>query len=81
MARGRARGEGAADDADDPGGDGAPPDPDVFRPELAGNLTRIIQGLVVLFVGADLLIIYLWRLRRKLKLGRPKALPQEVPQA
>jgi general nucleoside transport system permease protein len=56
-------------------------DPSVFRPELAGNLTRIIQGLVVLFVGADLLIIYLWRLRRKLKLGRPKALPREVPQA
>jgi general nucleoside transport system permease protein len=56
-------------------------DPSVFRPELAGNLTRIIQGLVVLFVGADLLIIYLWRLRRKLKLGRTKELPREVPQA
>jgi len=55
-------------------------DPSVFRPELAGNLTRIIQGLVVLFVGADLLIIYVWQLRRKLKLGRPKGLPQEVPQ-
>jgi general nucleoside transport system permease protein len=56
-------------------------DPSVFRPELAGNLTRIIQGLVVLFVGADLLIIYVWQLRRKLKLGRPKELPREVPQA
>jgi general nucleoside transport system permease protein len=56
-------------------------DPSVFRPELAGNLTRIIQGLVVLFVGADLLIIYLWQLRRKLKLGRDKVLPAEVPQA
>jgi general nucleoside transport system permease protein len=56
-------------------------DPSVFRPELAGNLTRIIQGLVVLFVGADLLIIYLWRLRRKLKLSREKVLPAEVPQA
>jgi ABC-type uncharacterized transport system permease subunit len=56
-------------------------DPSVFRPELAGNLTRIIQGLVVLFVGADLLIIYVWQLRRKLKLGRPTDLPQEVPQA
>jgi general nucleoside transport system permease protein len=55
-------------------------DPSVFRPELAGNLTRIIQGLVVLFVGADLLILYVWQLRRKLKLGRPKGLPQEVPQ-
>jgi simple sugar transport system permease protein len=56
-------------------------DPSVFRPELAGNLTRIIQGLVVLFVGADLLIIYLWQLRRKLKLGSDKVLPAEVPQA
>jgi ABC-type uncharacterized transport system permease subunit len=56
-------------------------DPSVFRPELAGNLTRIIQGLVVLFVGADLLILYIWRLRRKLKLDRSKVLPQEVPQA
>jgi general nucleoside transport system permease protein len=56
-------------------------DPAVFKPELAGNLTRIIQGLVVLFVGADVLIIYLWQLRRKLKLGRPKELPpREVPQ-
>jgi ABC-type uncharacterized transport system permease subunit len=56
-------------------------DPSVFRPELAGNLTRIIQGLVVLFVGADLLIIYVWQLRRKLRLGRDKVLPAEVPQA
>jgi len=48
-------------------------DPSVFKPELAGNLTRIIQGLVVLFVGADLLILYLWQWRRKLRLGRPRA--------
>jgi general nucleoside transport system permease protein len=34
-----------------------------FPPELAGNLTLIIQGLVVLFVGADLLVLYLWRAR------------------
>jgi general nucleoside transport system permease protein len=51
--------------------------PDVFRPELAGNLTRIIQGLVVLFVGADLLILYLWQLRRKMRPARAKAVPQE----
>jgi general nucleoside transport system permease protein len=43
-------------------------DPSIFRPELAGNLTRIIQGLVVLFVGADLLILYLWHARKKLRL-------------
>ena len=42
-------------------------DPAVFQPELAGNLTLIIQGLVVLFVGADLLILYLWRARTKLR--------------
>jgi simple sugar transport system permease protein len=40
-------------------------DPSVFQPELAGNLTRIIQGLVVLFVGADLLILYAWHVLRK----------------
>jgi simple sugar transport system permease protein len=41
-------------------------DPTIFKPELASSLTEIIQGLVVLFVGADLLIIYLWQARRKL---------------
>jgi general nucleoside transport system permease protein len=37
-------------------------DPEIFQPELASNLTLLIQGLVVLFVGADLII--LWLLRR-----------------
>ena len=45
-------------------------DPSIFRPDLANNLTLIIQGLVVLFVGADVLILYLWQARRKLKLAR-----------
>ena len=40
-------------------------DPNVFEPTLAGNLSLMIQGLVVLFVGADLLILYLWSLRKK----------------
>jgi simple sugar transport system permease protein len=35
--------------------------------QLTGNLTLIIQGLVVLFVGADVLILYLWSTRRKLR--------------
>jgi general nucleoside transport system permease protein len=48
-------------------------DPTIFKPELAGNLTRIIQGLVVLFVGADLLILYIWNVRRKLRLPQRKA--------
>jgi ABC-type uncharacterized transport system permease subunit len=47
-------------------------DPNVFRPELANNLTQLIQGLVVLFVGADLLILYLWQVRRKLRLPQVK---------
>ncbi len=36
-------------------------DAEIFKPELASNLTLIIQGLVVLFVGADVLILYLLR--------------------
>jgi len=39
----------------------------VIQPELAGNLTYIIQGLIVLFVGADVLILYVWNTRRKLR--------------
>jgi len=34
-------------------------DPGVFQPELASNLTLLIQGLVVLFVGMDMVILYL----------------------
>jgi simple sugar transport system permease protein len=43
-------------------------DPTVFKPELANNLTQLIQGLVVLFVGADVLILYLWTKGKKLRL-------------
>jgi simple sugar transport system permease protein len=50
-------------------------DPNIFKPELAGNLTRIIQGLVVLFVGADVLVLYVWNARRKLRFNRPPATP------
>ena len=42
-------------------------DPEVFPPELAGNLTLMIQALVLLFVGADVLVIYVWNLRRRLR--------------
>ncbi len=45
----------------------------VIQPELAGNLTYIIQGLVVLFIGADVLILYIWNSRRKLRTGRSAA--------
>jgi simple sugar transport system permease protein len=40
-------------------------DPTVFRPELAGNLTTIIQGLVVLFVGLNLGGLWVWLRRRR----------------
>jgi simple sugar transport system permease protein len=52
-------------------------DPEVFEPALASNLTLIIQGLVVLFVSADILVIYLWQLRRKLR-RRPPGIPDEA---
>ena len=47
----------------------AEPRPEVFPPELAGNLTLMIQALVLLFVGADLLVVYIWNMRRKLRRG------------
>ena len=42
-------------------------DPLVFPPELATALTSIIQGLIVLLVSADILVVYLWRLRRRVR--------------
>jgi general nucleoside transport system permease protein len=52
-------------------------DPEVFEPALASNLTEIIQGLVILMVSADILVVYLWRLRSKLRRGA--APPAEAP--
>jgi len=52
-------------------------DPTVFEPALASNLTLIIQGLVVLLVSADIIVVYLWRLRGRLR-RRPPAAPAEV---
>ena len=56
---------------------------DVFDPRLAGNLSTIIQAIVLLFVGADLLFLWLWQARRKLRrLGRrPVPAPAEEPVA
>jgi len=46
--------------------------PEVFSiPEQAGNLSLTIQALVLLFIGADILILYLWsRTGRLLGFGR-----------
>jgi ABC-type uncharacterized transport system permease subunit len=40
-------------------------DPTIFRPDLAGNLTTIIQGLVILFVGLNLGGVLAWLRRRR----------------
>jgi simple sugar transport system permease protein len=48
-------------------------DPDVFPAELAGNLTELIQGLVILFVGAELLILGIWQARKRTRRPARKA--------
>ena len=41
-------------------------DPEIFPPDLASSLAVIIQGLVILFVGADIIVLLLLRrLRRR----------------
>ena len=52
-------------------------DPEIFKPELASNLTVMIQGLVVLFVGADVLILsVLGYTRRRRRARAAEAVPQ-----
>jgi ABC-type uncharacterized transport system permease subunit len=53
-------------------------DPNIFPPQLAGNLAYMIQALIVLFVGADLLILYIWQARRKLRLPGAKRAAEEA---
>jgi ABC-type uncharacterized transport system permease subunit len=42
-------------------------DPEVFEPALATDLATMIQALVIFFVGAELLIVYIWRARRRIR--------------
>ena len=49
-------------------------DPDVFPPQLANNLTQLIQGLIVLFIGAELLVLSIWQARKRLRRAGPKAM-------
>jgi simple sugar transport system permease protein len=44
-----------------------------IEPGLASNLTWLIQGLIVLFVGADVLILYIWSKRRRRRRAEPPA--------
>ncbi len=46
-------------------------DPEVFQPELASNLTLLIQGLVVLFVGADVIVLTILGKLRRTRPSRP----------
>jgi ABC-type uncharacterized transport system permease subunit len=48
-------------------------DPTIFEPELASNLTLIIQGLVVLLVGAEVVVLSVLRRGRGLLSGRKRA--------
>ena len=45
-------------------------DPTVFNPELAGNLTLMIEGLVVLLVSTDLIAVRVLGLPSRLRVGR-----------
>ena len=44
----------------------------VISPTLAGNLTWLIVGLVVLFVGANVLVLWVWNAPRRLLRRRGK---------
>ena len=46
-------------------------DPTIFDPQLATNLTWIIQGLIVLFVSAPVLVTYLPDRMRRRRRGKP----------
>jgi simple sugar transport system permease protein len=48
-------------------------DPGVFEPALAKNLATMIQALVIFFVGAELLILTIWRARGKVRRFGPRA--------
>jgi ABC-type uncharacterized transport system permease subunit len=52
-------------------------DQDVFPPELAGNLATMIQALIIFFVGAELIIVYLWGLRRRAGFAGPTRVQTE----
>jgi general nucleoside transport system permease protein len=56
-------------------------DPTIFEPELASNLTWIIQGLIVLLVSADVLVLTLLRRGRGLLLGRRRPAPARSEEA
>ena len=56
-------------------------DPTIFEPELAGNLTLIIQGLVVLIVSADVIVLTMLRRGRGMFRRRTPAAPAAAADA
>jgi simple sugar transport system permease protein len=56
-------------------------DPTIFEPELASNLTLIIQGLVVLIVSADVIVLTMLRRGRGIFRRRGAAVAQEAETA
>ena len=56
-------------------------DPTIFEPELASNLTLIIQGLVVLIVSADVIVLTMLRRGRGLFRRRQPAAPAPAQEA
>ncbi len=54
--------------------------PPEFPGELASNLATIIQALIILFVGAELLIVYMWRARKRVGFGGPRRVQPELKQ-
>jgi general nucleoside transport system permease protein len=50
----------------------------VFPPELAGNLVTMILGLIILFVGTELVILYFWGLRHRVGLAGPARIQPEL---
>ncbi len=46
----------------------------VIDPQLANNIPYIVQGLIVLFIGADVLLLSVWGSRKKLRWRSSKAL-------
>ncbi len=48
-------------------------DPAIFNPELATSLSVIIQGLIILFVGADLIVLVALRRLRRTRTQRAEA--------
>jgi ABC-type uncharacterized transport system permease subunit len=56
-------------------------DPTIFEPELATNLTLIIQGLVVLIVSADVIVLTMLRRGRAIFRRRRPAAPAATAEA